>query len=121
MVKKKIQRNFFKKYGVGSTIKINDKFIVILQHPVTTEIESTANQISQTIKSVKIICKKFNIKAIWFWPNVDAGTDIISKKLRQFRERENPNYICFIKNLPPENYIKLLLNSLCIIGNLPLE
>jgi len=117
-VKKEINNNFFNKnLGVGNKIKKNDKYIVVLQHPVTTEINNAKFQIDQTIKAVEKICEKKDFKAIWFWPNIDAGTDIISKKLRQFRELKKPKYILFIKNLEPENYLKILLNSKCLIGN----
>ena len=113
----KMDNKFFDKIGVGNKIKRGDKYIVILQHPVTTEIMSTKAQIDETIKSVKFICEKEKIKALWFWPNVDAGTDVISKRLRSFRENYNPNYITFIKNLSPEKYLKILYNSHCFIGN----
>jgi UDP-hydrolysing UDP-N-acetyl-D-glucosamine 2-epimerase len=113
----KIDNKFFNNIGVGNKIKNNDKYIVILQHPVTTEIKSTKLQIDETIKSIKYICEKEKVKALWFWPNVDAGTDIISRKLRSFRENLKPDYITFVKNLSPEKYLKVLFNSQCFIGN----
>lgn len=113
----KEDNNFLNHIGIGSEINKNDDYIVILQHPVTTEITSTGFQIDQTINAVKQICKKNKLKAIWFWPNVDAGTDIISKKLRIFREKNNPNYISFVKNLSPEKYLRVLNNCKCLIGN----
>ncbi len=113
----KKDNNFLNHIGIGSEINKNDDYIVILQHPVTTEITSTGFQIDQTINAVKQICKKNKLKAIWFWPNVDAGTDIISKKLRIFREKNNPNYISFVKNLSPEKYLRVLNNCKCLIGN----
>ena len=113
----KLEKNFFHKLGVGNKIKNNESYIVILQHPVTTEIESTKKQISETINAIKFICEKHNLKALWFWPNVDAGTDVISKNLRAFRENYNPEYITFVKNLSPEKYLKTLFNSKCFVGN----
>ena len=57
-------------------------YIVILQHPVTTEYGSGLKQIKATIDAVKDL----NIQIVWLWPNVDAGSDDISKGLRIFRE-----------------------------------
>ena len=34
---------------------------------------------------------------IWLWPNIDAGSDILSKELRKFREKNLDNKIKFIK------------------------
>ncbi len=113
----KKDNKFLNHIGIGTEIKKNDDYIVVLQHPVTTEIKSTGYQIDQTINAVKQICQKNKIKAIWFWPNVDAGTDIISKKLRIFREKYDPDYISFVKNLSPEKYLRVLNNCKCLIGN----
>ena len=95
-----------------------DKYLVIVQHPVTNEISETKQQINNTLKAVIKICNKNNIKAVWLWPNVDAGTDIISKQLRIFRD-QNPSddTIIFIKNLRPEDYLNLIYNCNCLIGN----
>ena len=53
---------------------------------------------------------------IWVWPNIDAGSDTFSKKIRIFKETL-PNYVRFIKNFTPEDYIRVLKNSKCIVGN----
>lgn len=51
------------------------------------------------------------------WPNIDAGSDIISKELRKFREKNLDNKIKFIKNLEIEDFQKLLNLTKCAIGN----
>ena len=50
--------------------------MVVLQHPVTTEYNLLNKNINETIKAIMMI--KHQI--IWLWPNVDAGSDIVSKK-----------------------------------------
>ena len=54
---------------------------------------------------------------LWFWPNVDAGSDATSKVLRVFREKENDSNFYFIKNMLPKDFLKLLINSSCLVGN----
>ena len=88
-------------------------YIVILQHPVTTEYGSGLKQIKATIDAVKDL----NIQIVWLWPNVDAGSDDISKGLRIFREENKKKKIKFYKNFDPENYLKLISNSACLVGN----
>ena len=106
--------NILKKYtGVGNKFNEYRNYIIVLQHPVTTEYFKTEKQISETIKAIK----KLKINTIWLWPNIDAGNDIISKKIRKFRENEDPKYIQFYKNFEPEDFLKLLKLSKCIIGN----
>ena len=58
-----------------------------------------------------------DIPVIWLWPNVDAGTDLISKELRRFRDLNPNSKIQFVRNFSPEEFITILNNASCIIGN----
>lgn len=99
--------------GVGYPINPKEKYIVILQHPVTTEYEDVKFQISQTLMAVQ----NLNIQIVWLWPNVDAGADQISQKLRSYREHNKKSKIRFFKNFSAENYVKLIKNCACLVGN----
>ena len=57
------------------------------------------------------------MQTVWLWPNVDAGSDDISKGLRMYRERHKPKNIHFYKNFAVEDYARLLHNCACLIGN----
>ena len=109
-----LEDDFFKRYkGVGPDLNPHEPYLVVLQHPVTTEYGNSLNQIMETIKAVQSI----NKQTVWLWPNVDAGSDEITKELRKFREREKPKNIHFYKNFSPEDYIKLIGNCICQLGN----
>ena len=84
-----------------------------MQHPVTTNYENSALQIEETIKAIK----KINMQTIWMWPNIDVGSDNISKKLRLLRERNKSLKLRFFKNFSPEDFLKLCFNSQILIGN----
>ncbi len=108
-----LKYSMLKKYKIDKDkIDIDKDFIMVLQHPVTTEYETAEFQIQQTLKAVV----KLKMQTIWIWPNIDAGSDTMSKVLRTFRE-ENPNTITFVINFSPEDYAILLANTKCIIGN----
>ena len=54
--KLKISSNLFTNIGgVGNKIDLFKPYLVILQHPVTTEYKSTINQINETILAIKKI------------------------------------------------------------------
>ena len=109
-----IPNNFFTKYGgVGPKIDPKRPYLVVLQHPVTTEYGKGIKQINETINAINSI----KIQTVWLWPNVDAGSDEISKGLRTFREIKKPKLIHFYKNFSPEDFLKLIKNCSCIIGN----
>lgn len=106
--------NPFEKYGgVGASMDISEKYLVVMQHPVTTENESGRSQVTETLHAVR----DCGLPTLWFWPNVDAGSDGTSGGIRSFRETERPDNIHFFKNMTPTDFLKLLYNSRCLVGN----
>lgn len=99
--------------GVGANVDLTKPYIIVMQHPVTTEYMQARTHVEETLKAIQ----ECQIPALWFWPNVDAGSDGTSKGIRAFRENNETNHIHFVKNLPPENFIQLLNRSQCIVGN----
>ncbi len=99
--------------GVGEKINWEKGYIVVMQHPVTTEYESARKDVEKTLEAIY----ELNIPTFWFWPNVDAGADGTSSGIRSFREVKKPKNIHFFKNMEPNDFLRLLSNSLCLIGN----
>jgi UDP-hydrolysing UDP-N-acetyl-D-glucosamine 2-epimerase len=99
--------------GVGAQVSWKDGYIVVMQHPVTTEYKRSKKQIESTLNAVY----ELNIPTFWFWPNVDAGSDGLSKGIRSFREKYKSLSIHFFKNMEPEDFLKIIKNSMCLIGN----
>lgn len=99
--------------GVGGLDTLSKGYVVVMQHPVTSEFRNSKQQIQETLYAVKDL----DIPVLWFWPNVDAGSDGTSKGLRAFREKYNPHHIHFFKNMEGKDFLKLLVNSKCLIGN----
>ncbi|MFH1662277.1 MAG: UDP-N-acetylglucosamine 2-epimerase [Candidatus Falkowbacteria bacterium] len=110
----KISNEEINKEGVGDYIDIEKPFLMVMQHSVTSEMEKNEKNIIETIKAIKNI----NIPTVWFWPNVDAGTDEVAGAIRRYRERYDFNKNTrFIIYLPPEKFLALLKKSSCLIGN----
>ena len=51
------------------------------------------------------------------WPNADAGSEDIARGIRKFREHEDDSRLHFFKNLPTDDYIRLMQRTACLIGN----
>jgi UDP-hydrolysing UDP-N-acetyl-D-glucosamine 2-epimerase len=104
----------FEKYGgVGVKVDLSTGYLVVIQHPVTTEYESARRQILETLYAVR----DTGLPALWFWPNVDAGSDGTSNGIRTFRELEKPANIHFFKNMTPTDFLRLIYNSRGLVGN----
>ncbi len=104
---------FINYLGVGDVINLQKPFLTVMQHPVTTEVESARAQIDETLEAIH----RLGLPTIWFWPNADAGTDDISKGIRAFREKYQPAHVRFLKYLPAEQFIGLLKKTACLVGN----
>ena len=99
--------------GVGVSVDLRQPYLVVIQHPVTTEYEENLLNINETIAAIDSL----SMPTIWIWPNMDAGSDEISKGIRIFRELKNPDYAHFYKSLPIEYFGPLLKNCACMVGN----
>ena len=110
---KEVLKNLFQKDGVGEPFDINQPFLLISQHPVTTEFGSGEKQIIMTLNAIS----KINLPSIILWPNPDAGSDDISRGIRKWREKGLAKNMYFFKNLSVEKYIHLMNKTSCLIGN----
>ncbi len=99
--------------GVGRPFDPANGYAVVMQHPVTTEYDGSLGQIQETLEAVAEV----GHPAFWFWPNVDAGSDLISKGIRHFRETRDVDHLYFFKNLAPEDFLGLLNGADCLVGN----
>lgn len=103
----------FDREGVGGHIDIDRPFLLVSQHPVTTEYGEGEHQINETLAALEAL----QMPAFMLWPNVDAGSDDVSRGMRKFRERNRPEYIRFYKNFPVETYVRLMRRASCLVGN----
>ena len=99
--------------GTGANINTKAGYYVVLQHPVTTEFAESRAQVNSTLKVVHDL----KLPTFWIWPNLDAGSDGVSKEIRGFREKFNPSGIHFFRNIHPEDFLRILYHSKGIIGN----
>ncbi|MFZ1612479.1 MAG: UDP-N-acetylglucosamine 2-epimerase [Chitinophagales bacterium] len=112
---KELEFNPFIKYGgvgAGSEL-IKNGYLVVMQHPVTTEVKESRRHIEETLNAIKEI----NIPTLWFWPNVDAGADGTSTGIRAYREFNKDLPIHFFKNMHPMDFLQLLKHAKCLVGN----
>ena len=106
--------DIFERYrGVGANLDPTKPYLVVLQHPVTTEYGQGFAQINQTLAAVE----QAGLQTAWLWPNVDAGSDDVSKGLRMYRERHDPDWLHFYRNFATEDYARLIKNAACLVGN----
>jgi UDP-hydrolysing UDP-N-acetyl-D-glucosamine 2-epimerase len=101
-------------YGVGHEIDVTQPFLLVIQHPVTTEHENRRH-LEDTLRAVSSL----DLPAIWIWPNPDAGTGEMADSIRHFRETvpDAVRKMRFITDVPVNDFIALLKVTACLIGN----
>lgn len=108
-----LPRDVFTKASVGASVYPDAPYLLVIFHPVTTEIASQTYQVEQLLAALEQV----GMPTVWLWPNVDAGSDQISKVLRKYREHNSDSWLCLLKNLPPVTYQKVLMRAACAVGN----
>ncbi|MCS4047525.1 UDP-hydrolyzing UDP-N-acetyl-D-glucosamine 2-epimerase [Salinibacter ruber] len=99
--------------GVGDHVDVSSDYIVIQYHPIPTEYNSNYQKTMELISAHE----KLDVPTFWFWPNMDAGTDQVSKAMREYREKNKPSNTHFFISLDPRDYLTLVKNSACMVGN----
>jgi UDP-hydrolysing UDP-N-acetyl-D-glucosamine 2-epimerase len=99
--------------GGGAQIDVARPFLLVLFHPTTTEYGGEREQMETLLAALASL----QMQTILLWPNIDAGADHISKAIRSFRVNHQPNWLRTLTNLTPSDYLRVLANAACAIGN----
>lgn len=100
--------------GVGTPIDWTRPYALVVQHPVTTSYGQGMAQITETLEALR---QQKDLQKVVLWPNIDAGSDDVSKGIRHFREFHMSEPIYYYKNFSPEDYARVLNNAVCCVGN----
>ena len=100
-------------YGRGFKVDLKKKYLTVLIHPDTKKYKENKKLVIETCKALK----KIDLPIIWLWPNIDAGADLIARNVGDFADKNKHVKLNFYKHFEPEDYIKILNGSSCLIGN----
>jgi UDP-N-acetylglucosamine 2-epimerase len=96
--------------GAGPTLDLSRPFGVVLQHPVTHEVETSGPQMVETILAMEFNGER--LPWVLFWPGEDAGASAISKTIRLSQSHHHT-----VRNLPPSRFLRLLTQASVLVGN----
>lgn len=92
-------------------IKISGKEILLLQHPVTTQIEDTEKQITILLNAIT----KNKKTTIAIAPNSDAGHKKIFEKIKECSRKYD--FVKVYPSIPRSDYLGMLRNFGVLVGN----
>lgn len=99
--------------GSGALIDVDRPYLLVIFHPTTTEYGGERRQMEQVLAALD----ELRMPTILLWPNIDAGSNHVSKAIRRFRERVQPPWLRTLINLAPEAYLRVLARAACAVGN----
>lgn len=90
-------------------VHLQDGYLLGVMHPVTEEADKAEMQAEVFIKALN----HFPLPKIIILPNNDAGSNGVKRAIQEYRQGEYYMYA----NLKREDYLGLLKNTRCIVGN----
>jgi len=90
--------------------KIDDHFAVIIQHPLTSEIDNAGPQMRETLSAAL----ELGLQTFVSYPNSDPGSNQIIDVINEYRQ--NPRVSVF-KNIPDVEFVNLLRRATVLLGN----
>ena len=91
-------------------IDFSKPVLLIVQHPVTLEVDNASVQIRETLEVVVSL----QYQTIMIYPNADAGG---RRMIEVIREYEHLPYLKIFSSIPHEDYLSLLQQVSVLIGN----
>lgn len=93
--------------------KVEEPYLLVLFHPVTTEYESVQDQIKQVLYAIS----ESGIQTIMLWPNLDAGSDEISIGIRHYLAKSPIDNLFMFKHFSMQVFAQLMAHADCMVGN----
>ncbi len=100
-------------HGSGAHIDPAKPFRLVVFHPDTTGYGSEREQMTTLLDALSVEA----VPTVLMWPNIDAGSSALSKVIRQFRDREQPDWLRLVTNFTPDDYLRVLGAASVAIGN----
>lgn len=99
--------------GSGVTIDVAKPYMLVVFHPTTTQFGGERREMEALLAGLD----QHRMQTVLLWPNIDAGSDHISKAIRVFRDRSSVQWLRTLTNLTPDDYLRVLAGAACAIGN----
>ena len=90
--------------------QLDEKYLVIIQHPLSSEMEQAAFQMSETLSAAV----ELGLQTFISYPNSDPGSNRMIQVIEEFRKR--PDFHVY-QSIPDVSFVNLLRNATALVGN----
>lgn len=92
-------------------LKADEKYLILIQHPIVTEVEQQAAIIEETLEAIV----SMGLKCFVSYPNSDPGNFDIIKAYEEYSKKHSQIYL--YHNLDRNVYVNLMRHASCQVGN----
>ena len=92
----------------------SENYIVIIKHPLSSEVESAGEQMETALKSLDAFCDKHNFQVVCIPPNSDPGSHKMKMVLEKYSEK---GWLIKAETLPRLQFINLMRHARALVGN----
>jgi len=92
----------------------SQNYIVIIKHPLSSEVESAGEQMETTLKSLEVFCDKHNFQVVCIPPNSDPGSYEMKMVLEKYSQKD---WLIIKDTLPRLKFINLMRHARALVGN----
>lgn len=108
-----LDAGLLEQHGSGASIDPARPFRLVVFHPDTTDFGTEREQMEALLGALL----DRSMPTLMLWPNIDAGSNVMSKVIRQFRDRHQPDWLRLVTNLAPDDYLRVLAAASVAVGN----
>ena len=92
----------------------SENYIVLIKHPLSSEVESAGEQMETALKSLEAFCDKHNFQVVCIPPNSDPGSHKMKMVLEKYSEKD---WLIKAETLPRLQFINLMRHARALVGN----
>lgn len=90
------------------------KFIVLIQHPLSSEAEESIRQMDITLQSLQTFCSKHSFKVVYIAPNTDPSSYSMRKLSMEY---QNFSWFHPVQALSRVHFVNLMRHTQALVGN----
>ena len=104
-----------KKQELMSQLDISsENYIVLIKHPLSSEVNEATEQIEIVLKSMEKFCKKNNFQVVCIPSNSDPGSYEMKLVIEKY---SNANWLIQVDTLPRLQFVNLMRSAMALVGN----
>lgn len=107
---KHIEKSVILKHFNFLTTQLDQPLVVLIQHVISTEIDSAAQQMNETLQAIS----ELKLNTIMSYPNSDAGSRDMINIIEKYRTLP---HLRIEKFIPRDFFVNALRHASCLLGN----